>query len=419
MEVRPGYKQTEMGVIPEDWSVRPLGELGEALIGLTYKPSDVREHGTLVLRASNIQNDSLAFDDNVFVDCDIPERIRAKPGDVLICVRNGSRQLIGKTALLDERAVGMTFGAFMAIYRSPIGTLVSYLFQSDILKRHINEHLGATINQITNKSLNSFRIPIPPLENEQRAIAAALSDVDALLGGLDRLIAKKRDLKQAARQQLLTGQTRLPGFHGEWERKSLGDMGAWRGGMTPSMQNPAYWDGGEFPWISSGDVKVPRLTNTTQHVTSWAIRHRAAVVVPAYAIVLVTRSGILRKYLPVAIVEKPMAINQDIKALIPNEGISAEFLLHALTGYGDEILASCLKAGTTVESVEFPWLKAFVIPLPPHDEQTAIAALLSDMDAELAALDARRNKTVHLKQAMMQELLTGKTRLVPAGAVHA
>ena len=181
MEVRPGYKQTEVGLIPEDWNVKPLGELGETLIGLTYKPSDVQENGTLVLRSSNIQGDALAFDDNVFVDTDIPERIKVRPGDLLICVRNGSRNLIGKAAVLDDRTVGMTFGAFMAVFRSPIGRLASYMFQSEVLKRQINEHLGATINQITNKSLNSFRIPVSSVDNEGRAIATALSDVDALL----------------------------------------------------------------------------------------------------------------------------------------------------------------------------------------------------------------------------------------------
>jgi type I restriction enzyme S subunit len=182
--------------------------------------------------------------------------------------------------------------------------------------------------------------------------------------------------------------------------------------MTPSMQNPSYWDGGEFPWISSGDVKVSRMTDTSQHVTSWAVRHGAAVVVPANSLVLVTRSGILRRYLPVALVDRSMAINQDIKALIPNESVSSDFLLHALTGYGDQILTNCLKAGTTVESVEFPWLKAFAISIPPREEQSAIAAVLSDMDDELSALEARRDKTRALKQAMMQELLTGRTRLV-------
>lgn len=181
--------------------------------------------------------------------------------------------------------------------------------------------------------------------------------------------------------------------------------------MTPSMQNPAYWESGEFPWISSGDVKVSRLTDTSQHVTSFAIRNGTAVVMPANSIILVTRSGILRKYLPVAVLKRPMAINQDIKALIPNKEVSAKFLLHALNGYGNAILARCLKAGTTVESVDFTWLKAFTIPLPPLHEQSAIATALSDVDALLAALDRLIAKKRDLKQAAMQQLLTGQRRL--------
>jgi len=133
--MRPGYKQTEVGEIPEDWDAVSLGSIGESLIGLTYSPADVRSTGTLVLRSSNIQNDALAFEDNVFVKREIPERIMVQPGDVLICVRNGSRNLIGKAALLDERTDGMTFGAFMAVFRSKIGALVNYHFQSEILKR--------------------------------------------------------------------------------------------------------------------------------------------------------------------------------------------------------------------------------------------------------------------------------------------
>src|SRR5437899_12908967 len=117
MELRPGQKLTEVGVIPEDWTIKRLGEVGESLIGLTYKPEDTADHGTLVLRASNIQEGALRFDDNVFVKTDVPERIMVRPGDILICVRNGSRDLIGKTARLDERSAGMTFGAFMAVFR--------------------------------------------------------------------------------------------------------------------------------------------------------------------------------------------------------------------------------------------------------------------------------------------------------------
>jgi type I restriction enzyme S subunit len=213
-------------------------------------------------------------------------------------------------------------------------------------------------------------------------------------------------------QQLLTCQTRLPSFHGEWEVKRLDELGTWKGGMTPSMQNPAFWVGGTVPWVSSGDVKSVLLKQTGFSITQLAVKRGTTTMLPTNSILLVTRSGILRKYLPVAMNVVPVAINQDIKALIPAEVFSAEYLLHALIGNGDQILKRCMKAATTVESVEFRWLKAFTIPIPPFHEQTAIAEVLTEMDVELATLEQRVEKTRALKQAMMQELLTGRTRLV-------
>jgi type I restriction enzyme S subunit len=193
----------------EEWTVQSLGEIGESLIGLTYKPTDVRTDGILVLRSSNIFEGALCFDDNVYVDTEIPENIMVKPGDILICVRNGSRDLIGKCAKIDERAQGMTFGAFMAVFRTPYHPFVYHQFQSDVIKRQIQEHLGATINQITNKSLNSFRIPIPLDASEQTAIAATLSDMDSELAALEVKLAKARMIKQGMMQELLTGKVRL------------------------------------------------------------------------------------------------------------------------------------------------------------------------------------------------------------------
>ena len=150
------------------------------------------------------------------------------------------------------------------------------------------------------------------------------SDVDGLLDALECLIAKKRDLKQAAMQQLLTGKTRPPGFIGEWEMKRLDELGIWKGGMTPSMQNQLYWLNGNVPWISSGDVKTTFLRETGLSITSVAARE-ATTLLPAEAIVIVTRSGILRKVFPVAINSIPMAINQDIKALIPSKDLRHHF----------------------------------------------------------------------------------------------
>jgi type I restriction enzyme, S subunit len=425
MHGTPGYKQTELGLIPQEWDIRPLGDLGEALIGLTYKPSDVQEHGTLVLRSSNVQNDALAFDDNVFVDADIPERIMVRPGDVLVCARNGSRGLIGKAALLDERALGMTFGAFMAVYRSPVGQLVSYLFQSDVLKRQIHEHLGATINQITNKSLASFRIPLSPLEDERQAIAEALSDVDALLDGLDRLIAKKRDLKQAAMQQLLTGRTRLPGFHGEWEVKTLFDLAERR----KELFDDGDWIESEhitsegIRLIQTGNIGVGHFVEKETRKFIYqesftSLRCKPVNTGDLLLCRLADPAG--RSCVMPDIGEEQLVTAVDVTIFRPPANQVDRVFLANLFSTPEWFRAVADRSGgTTRKRISRGALGRIAVKLPPLPEQTAIAEILSDMDAELLALEARRDKTRDLKQAMMEELLTGKTRLVPGGDAHA
>lgn len=408
MEVTPGYKSTEVGVIPEEWTTKVLGEIGESLIGLTYKPEDVREHGTLVLRSSNIQEGALRFDDNVFVQAEIAERIMVRPDDILICVRNGSRDLIGKSALLDQRTVGMTFGAFMAVFRSPAGRYVNYLFQSDILKRQINEHLGATINQITNKSLNSFRIPLPPTEAERRAIADALSDVDALLGGLDRLIAKNVDLKQATMQQLLTGQTRLPGFHGEWEMKRLGEISDIAMGRTPPRLNAAFWGDGHV-WLSIADLQTKVVSTSKEQITELAAS--SMTTVPKGTLLMSFKLSIGR----LCFAGCDLFTNEAICSFNNLQAV-AEYLYYALGRTDFSLYGKQAVKGYTLNKES---LRLVEVRFPPLPEQAAIAAVLSDMDAELSALEARRDKTRALKQAMMQELLTGRTRLVPTGVADA
>ena len=420
MEVRPGYKETEVGVIPEEWAVIPLSGTARRISrGASPRPIDSPKwfdarSSVGWVRISDVTRSHRYLEETTqrLSVAGIRNSRYVPSGSLIMSIC----ATVGRP--IETRIDTCIHDGFVVFDQPTVNQAFLYHVLADLEPTWSRRGQTGSQMNLNTGLINGRMVAIPSASEEQRAIATALSDVDALLGGLERLIAKKRDLKQAAMQQLLTGKKRLPGFSGEWGVKSLADMGTWRGGMTPSMQNPAYWDGGDFPWISSGDVKVSRLADTSQHVTSLAVRHCAAVVVPADSIVLVTRSGILRKYLPVALVQKPMAINQDIKALIPNEAVSAEFLLHAINGYGGAILASCLKAGTTVESVEFTWLKAFVIPLPPRVEQTAIAAVLSDMDAELSALEARRDKTRALKQGMMQELLTGKTRLVATGGAH-
>ncbi len=202
-------KPSELGEIPEDWEVVTLGDIGQTVIGLTYSPNDVADFGTLVLRSSNVQNGKLAYADNVYVNMELPERVIVKQGDILICVRNGSRQLIGKCALIDENAEGSAFGAFMSIFRTKYSVFVFYQFQSDLIQNQINEIMGATINQITNKDMSGFKITLPSDEKEQTAIATILSDMDAEIQALEQRLGKTRQIKQGMMQELLTGKTRL------------------------------------------------------------------------------------------------------------------------------------------------------------------------------------------------------------------
>jgi len=203
-----GIIKTEIGLIPRDWEIRRLGDIGQCFIGLTFTPDKVVSDGLFVLRASNIGENGLRFEDKLCVDMSVPEKLLLKEGDLLICVRNGSRSLIGKCCLVDSRANGMTFGAFMSVFRSARNRFVFHYFQSEAMKRQIHEHLGATINQITNKSLTSFRIALPSIA-EQDAIADVLSDCETEIDALERRRDKTKAIKQGMMQVLLTGKVRL------------------------------------------------------------------------------------------------------------------------------------------------------------------------------------------------------------------
>ena len=410
-----GHMRMDVGAIPDDWSTRSLSEIGHCLIGLTYKPSNVRPHGLLVLRAPNIGKSGLQFGNDVFVDVGVPERLLVQPNDLLICVRNGSRRLIGKCTLLDNRAEGMTFGAFMSVFRSEDNHFVAYCFQSDIIKRQIRRDLGATINQITNKSLNSFEVPFPPL-SERRAVVEALSDVDALLDDLDRLIAKKRDLKHAAVQQLLTGRTRLSGFDGEWGVKRIGEFASCTAGGTPSTLLPEYW-GGSIRWMHSGELHLKQVHDVEGRITEHGLLNSSAKILPT-GCVLVGLAGQGKTRGTVAMNLVPLCTNQSIAGILPNSTFVSEYLYHNLDSRYDE-LRDLSSGGGGRGGLNLTIIRSILVPFPSVSEQLAIATVISDMDAEIAALEARRDKTRDLKQAMMQELLTGKTRLVQREMAHA
>lgn len=204
-----------IGEMPRHWDVKRLKFLGTARNGLTYAPEDIvnEDKGTLVLRSSNIQNNTLAFEDNVYVRTRIPREIVLQENDLLICSRNGSQALIGKCALIDKETVGQTYGAFMCVYRSRFNKFIHYVFLSDLFSYYLGTFLTSTVNQLTNMNLYNMRIPIPLNEEEQAEIVefldAKCSEIDTLITEKQRSIEIMQQYRRSLIYEYVTGKKRV------------------------------------------------------------------------------------------------------------------------------------------------------------------------------------------------------------------
>lgn len=170
-----------------------------------------------------------------------------------------------------------------------------------------------------------------------------------------------------------------------WRSVRLGDLGHWFGGGTPSKANPRFWDGGDIPWVSPKDMKTVRISDAQDHITREAVEKSTTSLVSAGSILIVVRSGILKHTLPVAVTEREVALNQDLKAVTPSDEVSSDFLAMALKAFEQEILQTCCKSGTTVQNIEMPAFLRFKIPLPPLDEQREIVAEIEKQFTRLEA----------------------------------
>jgi type I restriction enzyme S subunit len=197
-----------------------------------------------------------------------------------------------------------------------------------------------------------------------------------------------------------------------WVNAPLDRLGAWFGGGTPSKDNPNYWNGGSIPWVSPKDMKVARIFDTEDHITEQAVHNSATCLVPDGAVLMVTRSGILRHTFPVAVARVEVTLNQDLKALVLFDGLDGEYVAAALRAFGDEVISRCSKHGTTVQSIEFSRLKDFQIPVAPLNEQERIVAkideLFSELDAGVASLKRARALLKKYRQAVLKAAVTGE-----------
>jgi len=273
MEVKPGFKQTEVGVIPADWEAGGLGRYW-SVTDCKHVTAEFVQQGFPIASIKEVQSRFVDLTNakqttSHFYSLLIEGGRKPLPGD-LILSRNAT---VGEVAQVADWHPPFAMGQDVCLLRkkSPDHSteFLQAVFQSPVIANQLsNLMVGSTFKRANVQQIRNFSVPMPP-PPEQRAIAGVLSDVDALTGALDQLIAKKRDLKQAAMQQLLTGQTRLPAFQGEWAVKRLGQICEIRMGRTPPRLNPAYWGRG-YKWLSIADLQTKVVSESNEEITELA-----------------------------------------------------------------------------------------------------------------------------------------------------
>ena len=392
MELMPGYKRSDVGVIPDDWDCLRACEFGVFKGGSGFplwaqgqrtgeypffKVSDMNNEG----------NETFMTAANHYVSEQTRKHLGAQvfPADSIVFAKVGAavflerKKILGQPSCIDNNMAAYVLDASRADVR---------FVHSMLLMKKLGALVATTaLPALNGKQLGEMVLALPPLP-EQRVIAAALSDVDALLATLDQMIAKKRDLKQATMQQLLTGKTRLPGFSGEWEVKRLGEVCRITTGKKDV--NEGHPDG-QFPFFTCS------RSHTFCNVFSFDTE---AILIAGNGDV-----GNLHYFYGKFEAYQRTYVLYDFSIQVGYLWQQLNYNLGNSLGLG--------KIGSSIPYIKMENLTGFEFGSPVDtSEQTAIATVLSDMDAELSALEARRDKTRNIKQAMMQELLTGQTRLV-------
>ena len=416
MALKPGFKASEAGVIPTGWNVRRLGEIASfrtGPFGSALHKSDYTSDGVPIVNPMHIVDGQLVPSRTMTITESAADKLaefRLAPGEVVI----GRRGDMGRCAVVQQAHLGWLCGTGSMTVRPSAEVDASFLQRvlssPEVVSAIESTSVGSTMINLNQGTLSGLVVQTPRVE-EQRAIAAALSDVDALLTKLDQLIAKKRDLKQAAMQQLLTGQTRLPRFSGDWTTRRLVELGDFLKGRDVTRDQS---QSGPFPCVRYGEIYTTHQDVIRAFTSSISADVAANATKLKCGDVLFVGSGETKEEIGkcVAFVDDIEAFaGGDIVILRPRQANSL-FLGYALNSPAVNWQKASRGQGDAVVHISARALADVVIAIPDEAEQSAIATILSDLDAELTALAARRDKTRALKRGMMQALLTGRIRLV-------
>jgi type I restriction enzyme S subunit len=411
MEMTPVSQRPARRVCPETWKSVILGDLTTKIgSGITPRggSSNYLEYGRPFVRSQNVGWGNLLLDDLVYIDEETHRSFSAtelEAGDVLLNITGAS---IGRTAVVSDSLFGGNVNQHVCIIRvdqaHTIPQFINYVLLSSLGQKQIDSFQAGGNRQGLNFSqVRSIKIDLPPTRAEQEAIAEALSDADALIESLEQLLTKKRQIKQGAMQELLTGKRRLPGFKGEWVARKFGTLAQVRNNKINTYQAP----------LAEFCIELEQIGQGTSRLLGYSdARDRIAIKYTFQA--GDTLFGRLRPYL-----RKFWSANRngvcstEIWPLIPKGAeLDATFLAQIVKTEGFVDAASS-SYGTHMPRSDWKALSEYEILLPVEtNEQRAIAFALSDIDAEIVTLEEKLTKAKALKQGMMQELLTGRIRLV-------
>jgi type I restriction enzyme, S subunit len=399
-----GYKQTEIGIIPDDWQLKNLRYL--------CAPSKTRINPTLsAVNYKCVELEHLSQETGRligFTDSkgQLSQKSLFHKGDVLF---GKLRPYLKKYLFPDFDGVCSTEIWVLVPFSGVSNRWLYYLVQSNIILEAANQSTGTKMPRAEWGTVGNVIVACPKLMEEQSAIATALSDIDSLIDSLEKLITKKRAIKQGAMQELMTGKRRLPGFTGKWEVRKLGDISQIISGGTPSTRMPGYWNG-NINWCIPTDItgtKGKYIYRTERNISEVGLKNSSASLLPIGTLLLCSRATIGE----IRIAAIPITTNQGFKSLVCNNDVDNEFVYYKMLTLKLLLIEKAI--GSTFLEISKKDTAAIGISKPVHKaEQSAIAKVLSDMDSEISIFEQKVEKYKQIKQGMMQVLLTGKLRLI-------
>lgn len=383
-------KKTSLGLLPNDWDVDILEHRLKIQTG-SRNTEDKQENGKypFFVRSSKIEHI-----DTYHYDCEaiLTAGDGVGTGKVFHYI-NGKFDAHQRVYILTE-------------FNGIKGKYFYYYFRENFLKEVSKYTAKSSVDSVRRDMIAKMVVPIPKLE-EQAAIAESLSDVDNLISSLQKLIEKKKAIKQGAMQELLTGKKRLPGFSGEWSKQQLGDICNIINGGTPSTSIAEFWNG-KILWCTPTDItscSTKYIYTTESKITESGLKASSATLLPKGALLLCSRATIGE----VRIAGNAICTNQGFKSLVVHQNISNEWLYYMVHVLKSNMLEKAI--GSTFLEISKKDLAELDIIVPEFAEQKAIAQVLSDMDSEIEQLEKKLAKYQQIKQGMMRELLTGRIRL--------